>query len=202
MNTIEILLLILIFILLIWNSFELYFNKKVTQKTGQKYFELSAKINFLTATGTLAILLISYLGLNVKDEILKKSETPIRELITKKSKEIDSSLRIIDTLLASKNVLKAGIYIVNDLTFKVDKIIKFQNLLTIDKKSLPSFSYAPKLMIITNTGENIRIKKVTNEYFILGEPISKNYSILAEQGDPDYPKILKFDLWIADYKQN
>lgn len=202
MNAIEILLLILIVILLVWNSFELYFNKRETQKTGQKYFELSAKINFLTATGTLAILLVSYLGLNVKDEILKKSETPINELITKKSKEIDSSLRIIDTLLASKDVLKAGIYIVNDLTFKVDKIFKFQDLLTIDKKRLPSFSYAPKLMIITNTGENIRIKKVTNEYFILGEPISKNYSILTEQGNPEYPKLLKFDLWIADYKQN
>lgn len=193
MDAILIFLLILIVILLLWNI-KLYYNHKRKGKNhDREYFDLNAKLNFVTAVGTLAILLISYLGFNVKKEILKNSEEPINEMVKMKSKEIDS-------LMASKNILKAGIYIISDLDFKENKVYKFKDLLTIDNKHLPDFAYIPKLIINTSTGENLRIEKLTTEFFVLGRSISKHSFLAIEDENPNYPKILKFDIWIADYK--
>jgi hypothetical protein len=192
-NTIQILVTIAIFILLAWDIY-LHIRLRRNKNRDHEHHELNSKLNFITASGSFAILAISFLGWDVKDEILKKSEEPIKEMINKKSAEID-------TLLKNKNILKAGIYIVTDLEFKENKIFKFQDLLTIDHKHLPELTNAPKLLINTRTGENLRIEKVTNEYFILGKPISETYSIYEEGVNPKYPKVLKFDIWIADYKQ-
>jgi heme/copper-type cytochrome/quinol oxidase subunit 2 len=193
MDTIVVLFLVLILILLLWNIKIYYSHAKNDKNNDREYFELNAKLNFIVAVGSLAILLISYLGFNVKKEIIKNSEIPINEMVEKKSNEIDS-------LFASKNILKAGIYIINDLSFKENKVYKFKDLLTIDNKHLPEFAYAPKLIISTSTGENLRVEKVTNEFFVLAEPMSKNSYLVVEEDDPSYPKILKFDIWIADYK--
>ncbi|MFM9838840.1 MAG: hypothetical protein ACKVOQ_11285 [Cyclobacteriaceae bacterium] len=193
MNTIQILVLIAISILLVWDIY-LHIKLKRNKNRDHEYHELNSKLNFITASGSFALLAVSFLGWDVKDEILKKSEGPIKEMISEKRVEIDS-------LLANKNILKAGIYIVTDLEFKENKMFKFRDLLTIDHKHLPELTNAPKLLINTSTGENLRIEKVTNEYFILGKPISKNYSLVNETDNPEYPKILKFDIWIADYKQ-
>lgn len=93
-----------------------------------------------------------------------------------------------------------GIYIVNDIEYQEDKIYKFKDLLTFDNKQLPAFVFEPKLLISTTTGENLRIKKITNEYFILSKPISKNSGIRTDDDNPEYPKTIKLDIWIADYK--
>lgn len=193
MDVIQFLLLIAILILLIWDiCLHLIFKRE--RKKEREYFELNARLNFIIAVGSLAILLISYLGWNIKDEILKRSEEPIRKMIDEKKVEYDS-------LLDNKNILKAGIYIVTDLEFKENRIFKFKDLSTIDNKHLPDLAHAPRLLITTSTGENLRIEKITNEYFILGKPISKSYSLFQEGDNPKYPKILKFDIWIADYNQ-
>ena len=192
METIQLLLLVAITILLTWNVF-LYFRLKHDRNLNREYFELNAKLNFLTAIGSFAIVMISFLGWDVKDELLKRSEVPIKEMIDEKRSEIDS-------LLSNKNILKAGIYIITDLKFEENKIFKFHDLLTIDKKHLPELTDIPKLLITTSTGENLRIEKLTNEYFILGKPISKFFYLSTEEGNPKYPKELRFDVWIADYK--
>jgi len=193
-SLISILLLLVIIILLIWDILLRLIQKKQPSNENKEYFELNSKLNFIIAVGTLAILLVTYLGFDVKEEILKKSEEPIKNLIKAKSLEIDS-------LLESKNILKAGIYIINDLNYKEDSVYKFEDLLTIDNKNLPNFAYPPKLIINTSTGENLRIKKVTNDCFILSSPIQKSSSLLIGE-NPNYPKNLKFDIWIADYKTN
>ena len=193
MDAIIVLLLIFIFILLIWNIKLFYNLKKKDENHVAEYYELNGKLNFITAVGSIAILLISYLGFNVKKEILKNSEGSINEMVKAKSSEIDS-------LLESKNILKAGVYIVNDLEFKEEKEYKFEDLKTIDNKPLPRFTSEPKLIISTNTGENLRIEKVTTDFFVLGKPISKNYAFIDSKDNPNYPKILIFDIWIADYR--
>lgn len=193
MDSIQALFIFLIFILLIWNVCLLYRIKKNKGKQVKEYYELNSKLNFITAFGSLAVLLFSYLGWDIKVEINENSKDAIRELIKLKSDEIDS-------LFADKNILKAGIYIVNDLEFKENKKFRFNDLLTFDNKPLPDFVHSPKLIISTSTGENLRIEKVTNEYFILGKPISKNNCIVLEEDNPKYPVIIKFDIWIADYK--
>lgn len=191
MNAIEILILCLIFILLFWNAIQLTLANK--GKRTSKYFELNAKLNFIIATGSLAILLITYLGWDSKEEILKRSDPIINNAVHKKIAEVDS---VID----SKNILKIGTYIVNDLVFKEGKQYRFTELLTIDNKHLPEFANKPKLIIITNTGENLRIKDVTSKYFILSHPIKKANYIEFQEDNPEYPKELKFDVWIADYE--
>src|SRR5258706_3140140 len=113
METFQLLLFTAIAILLVWNIF-LFFQLRQNRNLNREYFELNAKLNFITAVGSFAIIVISFLGWDVKDEILKKSEMPIKEMINEKSTEIDN-------LLANKNILKAGIYIVTDLEFKEKK---------------------------------------------------------------------------------
>lgn len=192
-TAIQILLMIVIIILLVWDIILHYHHKKQKAKEGREYYEVNSKLNFIIAVGSFSILLVTYLGFDVKEDILKKSETPINELVNTKSAEIDS-------LLESKNILKAGIYIVNDLNYKEDSIYMFADLLTIDNKHLPDFAYEPKLIINTSTGENLRIKKVTLDYFVLGSPIKKSGFLMLEGENPKYPKKLTFDIWIADYK--
>lgn len=187
------LFMILLLILSVWNYFIYRRFLKLNMQSDNQYHELNAKLNFIIAVGSFAILIISYFGFDVKADILNKSKEPIMEMVRIKSHEIDS-------LLESKNILKAGIYIVTDLEYKENKVYEFKNLFTIDEKHLPDFAYVPKLMIITNTGENLRIEKVTNEFFTLTKPISKNGFLLVEQENPDYPEVVKFDIWIADYK--
>ena len=194
-TAIQILLIIVIIILLVWDIILHYQFKKKTTKKCREYYEVNSKLNFIIAIGSFAILLVTYLGFDVKEDILKKSERPINELVNAKSAEINS-------LLESKNILKAGIYIVNDLKYKEDSIYLFSNLITIDNKHLPDFAYEPKLIINTRTGENLRIKKVTLDYFVLGSPINKSGFIMTEQENPKYPKELTFDIWIADYRTN
>jgi hypothetical protein len=121
-------------------------------------------------------------------------------MIIKKSAELDTLITYADSLIKNKNILKAGIYIVTDNEFKAGKVYKFEDLESIDKKRLPVFEYAPKLIISTNTGENLRIDTITNEFFILAKPIIKNGFIMLERNNPIYPKSVKFDVWIADYK--
>jgi hypothetical protein len=190
---IPILLILILSILSIWEIRLFYQHKRQSANQEREYFELNAKLNFVTAAGTLAVFVISFLGFNVKDEIIKKSELIIKEMIKEKSAKLD-------TLIENKNILKAGIYIVTDNEFKAGKVYKFEDLESIDKKRLPVFEYAPKLIISTNTGENLRIDTITNEFFILAKPIIKNGFIMLERNNPIYPKSVKFDVWIADYK--
>ncbi|MFT4806460.1 MAG: heme/copper-type cytochrome/quinol oxidase subunit 2 [Psychroserpens sp.] len=187
-------------IIFIWNIYLFYQHKGQNANPEREYFELNAKLNFVTAAGTLAVFVISFLGFNVKDEIIKKSELIIKEMIIKKSAELDTLITYADSLIKNKNILKAGIYIVTDNEFKAGKVYKFEDLESIDKKRLPVFEYAPKLIISTNTGENLRIDTITNEFFILAKPIIKNGFIMLERNNPIYPKSVKFDVWIADYK--
>jgi hypothetical protein len=193
-------LILILSILSIWEICLFYQHKRQNANKEREYFELNAKLNFVTAVGTLIVLLSSYLGINVKDEIIKKSELIIKEMIIKKSAELDTLITYADSLIKNKNILKAGIYIVTDNEFKAGKVYKFEDLESIDKKRLPVFEYAPKLIISTNTGENLRIDTITNEFFILAKPIIKNGFIMLERNNPIYPKSVKFDVWIADYK--
>jgi len=117
------------------------------------------------------------------------------ELVAKKGKEIDS-------LLENKNILKAGIYIVSDIKFKEDSIYYFKLLKTIDNKPLPIFNTNPKLIINTNTGENLRIKELTKNYFILEKYKSKNIVLSVGKNQEYTPIELRFDIWIADYYRN
>lgn len=192
MNPWSIISCFLIAILLLWNIV-LFIRNNNKNNESEHYFELNAKLNFIAASGTLLILVVTFLGWNVRKEILMNSNVAIKEMVQVKSHEVDS-------LLESKNILKAGIYIVNDIDFKENKVYKFEDLLTIDNKSLPRFSHPPKLIINTNTGENLRIKEITDSYFILSKPIAKYYFISDERTNPEYPKIIKFDVWIGDYK--
>lgn len=187
-------LMVFLIILFIWNLIVYYKQPKDVANKNKKYYELDAKLNFVIAVGSLAIFIVSYLGYDVKEEILKKSETPINEMVKAKSHEIDS-------LLESKNILKAGIYIVNGLEYKEGKKFRFKDFLTIDNKHLPDFGYSPKLIINSSTGENLRIVKVTSEYFILSKPLLKS-GYLQLDDNPYYPDIVKFDVWIADYKNH
>ena len=191
MGNIFIALLIINVVLLIWNliSYKRYANQE------KQYYELNAKLNYITATGTVFIILLGYLGYNNEQNLNTNNERKIKEFITEKSSKIDS-------LINSKDILKAGIYIVNDIEFKENREYKFEDLKTIDNKNLPKFSYSPKLIINTSTGENLRIKKVTNTYFILSTPISKHFSYWAEGDNANYPNVVKFDVWIANYKTN
>jgi len=126
---------------------------------------------------------------------LKQSKPMMDELVAKKGKEIDS-------LLENKNILKAGIYIVSDIKFKEDSIYYFKLLKTIDNKPLPIFNTNPKLIINTNTGENLRIKELTKNYFILEKYKSKNIVLSVGKNQEYTPIELRFDIWIADYYRN
>ncbi|MDP8314546.1 MAG: hypothetical protein RAP70_05665 [Candidatus Celaenobacter antarcticus] len=126
---------------------------------------------------------------------MKQSKPMMDELVAKKGKEIDS-------LLENKNILKAGIYIVSDIKFKEDSIYYFKLLKTIDNKPLPIFNTNPKLIINTNTGENLRIKELTKNYFILEKYKSKNIVLSVGKNQEYTPIELRFDIWIADYYRN
>ena len=138
-------------------------------------------------------MLATYLGLNSKKELRIEYEKEITTFIKNQNDRIDS-------IINSKNILQAGIYIVNDIVYNEDQEYRFEDLKTIDNKKLPTFLYPPKLIINTSTGENLRIKKVTTTSFILSAPIAKSYSLFADGDNKDYPKVVKFDVWIADYK--
>jgi hypothetical protein len=183
---------IAIITLLIWN---IATHARTTAIEHEKYHELNGKINYLAALGSTLVVIIAYLGWSTSKDIKEFNARQLREFINEQSQKIDSIVR-------SKNILKAGVYIVNDLDFKAGKEYKFDELRTIDDKPLPKFSFAPKLIVSTATGENLRIITVTPTSFTLGEPITRYNSFVAEEANKNYPKTLKFDVWIADYKTN
>lgn len=187
-------LLIITIILIIWTFCS--FRRNVQKENSDRnYLELGAKMNYLTATGSVFIILATYLGYNNELSLKKEYEAKISDFISKKSFYVDS-------VINSKDILRAGTYIVNDLNYIDNKKYKFEDLTTINNKKLPKFSFAPKLIINVCTGENFRVIEVTNEYFILGRPLSKNNFLVLDQDNANYPKVIKFDVWIADYKMN
>jgi hypothetical protein len=190
MGNIAVLVLVINAILLIWN---LIVYRKTNQNDIAGYHELNAKLNYITATGSAFIILATYLGFSNVQNIDENTNKKVKDFFVTQSIKIDS---IID----SKDVLKAGVYIVNNIEYKEDKEYEFGSLRTIDNKPLPKFSFPPKLIINTSTGENLRIKKVTTHSFVLGQAITKAQVIALDQDNKDYPQSVKFDVWIADYK--
>ena len=178
-------LLIIIAVLLIWN---VVFTKKLTTEDS-RFHEVNARLNYLAATGAVIIAVLSYFGFNYEQNLSSKAN----EFIVKKNSYFDSTI-------ASKNILKASIFIVNDLEFVENKEYRFDALKTIDNQYLPKFLYPPKLIINTSTGENLRIKNITPTAFVLSRPLSKNTVFWAEEDNPNYPKVVTFDVWIADYR--
>ncbi|TAH40107.1 MAG: hypothetical protein EYC69_11910 [Bacteroidetes bacterium] len=185
-------------ILLIWNIIE---RKKIRASTAPiSTPELNARFNFITAFGAFLVLAIGYLGLNdqkkVTDRIYSEIKPKADSLITNVGRQVQS----LDSSLANKNILKAGIYIVSDLKFRGDSLYKFSSLRTIDNKSLPQFKTAPKILISTKEGFTVPIKFITDSSFEFYRPYG---FLLAEEGNykrPETATLTKIDLWIADYK--
>jgi hypothetical protein len=120
----------------------------------------------------------------------------IKSVLLKTGKDAKDIDRDINLLAANR----IRIYIVGGIKFKEDSIYKFSSLKTIDNAGLPEFTFPPELIIKTNTGENLRIKKLTNGSFILGKQLFEGNFLMADE-NPTYKKTeLKFDIWIADYK--
>ena len=203
-------LLVIAIVLFIWNIYSF----RLKDNQDKQYYELNSKLNYITATGSVFILLAAYLGYTNEQNLNSNNDRKIKEFFNENSsvlqKEnerlvtrfIGEKSRKIDSLIDSKDILKAGVYIVNDCEFAEGKEYNFKDLRTIDGKELPKFSFAPKLIINTSTGENLRIKAVTNTYFVLGRPITKELYLITDGANPGYPKKVKFDVWIADYKAN
>lgn len=189
MEVFILLLLFAIIALLIWNII-LFWKSKNRDSKADGYFELKARLNFIVAVGSVGLLIIAYLGFGVKNEILNKADPIIIQMVNEKSKEIDS-------LFSSKNILKAGIYIVNDIVYKSDSTYNFRDFKTIDNASLPLFKNAPKLMINSSTGNDFRVRSINSESFVLTESIPK-YTFLGYDAE-GYPDVVTLDIWIADY---
>lgn len=187
-----ILLLVTIAALLVWNMFLFWKSKSDANSETDGYFELKARLNFIVAVGTVGLLIIAYLGFGVKNEILEKADPMIRQAVKEIRHEVDS-------LISNKNILKAGIYIVNDIVYKSDSTYYFSDLKTIDNESLPIFKNAPKLMINSSTGQGFRVRKIDNKLFVLTEPIPK-YTFIGYDAT-GYPDVVTLDIWIADYHE-
>ncbi len=190
MILVQLLLAGAIVILLIWNIGLL--KKTRNENNDKSILEIKAKLNFIVATGSLAVLVITYLGWDAKENIKMQNEIIVNEMIENYKEKLDS-------IFDENDLLKSQLFIVSGLEYEENnQKFVFNELKTVNGDRLPTFEHSPKIIVETSTGENLRIVETTSKYFILDKPIKKHWSLSTGENE-QYPDILEFDVWIVNY---
>src|ERR1700677_46144 len=93
-------LLAVITILLIWNIVTV----KIKNNKEKEYNELNAKLNYITATGSVIIILIGYLGYNNEQNLNTANENKIKSFFVGKAEELQKQNGTqIDSFMAKKS---------------------------------------------------------------------------------------------------
>lgn len=191
----------------------------------EKYFELKSRQEYIIAVSTIVFALISYIGFssisdikNTINEQLATEKLKVDSLsklannnfmnLELKGKDYKDSviigLKLVNALkerykqLASKDIIKQDIFIVDDLTIgdfkKVDdffRLVKFGDLTTISGQKLPVFKTPPSIVVFSSTSANPAIDQVTAQSFRIS-PFMYTESKVAQNEEQ-----IKFSVWIS-----